>query len=434
MEYILFQYLWLIAILPKIAQLPILGSILLCLYVKESRSHSLKYDFKSDKYFILLIICNVIYAFSILVNALGGQYEFTRILAACNTFAITCIALGFYYFYSITELKMVKVEKYMFLNMNILFGLCLLYWLIGDKGNLPVIGELSGWDKVINDVNIGGVDTTRFLGYLEYSNMTVFMYLYCYAFSVDYLSRKVPKAVSVVIEVMYLLPLAAAHSRIGVACAAVMTVVSLVLTKMDRFTSYYLENKGKFWEIGIAVLVTISVIFYKPISGVLGRVLVYRGGSTATRTLIYVKSIEKMLVEAPIWGCGIKAIIPELSHPYGSHSTYIGMFYKIGILGGMLYLIATAVAIIGIVKRKERSKLDILMSFTFLALFSIALLEDLDGTNWNIVMFMSLMSLSIRNNHLQSVRSETNDSSLQNGTTENKAHLENTEQTQQNAD
>ena len=286
---------------------------------------------------------------------------------------------------------MEKVERYMFCNMNILVGLCVLYWLIGSKGNLPFIGQLSSWDEVVV-----GVDTTRFMGYLEYANLTAFMYLYCYAFSVNYLSKKVPKVVSLVLEVLYVLPLAAANSRTGVACAIAMTAVSLVLTKMDCVTDFYLKNKGKIWGMGIAALAVVCLVCYRPIGAVLHRILSYRAGSTATRSIIYGESIGKMLSQSPVWGCGIKAIIPELGYPYGSHSTYIGMFYKAGILGGTIYLIASLTAIFGITRRKENSKFDILMSFTFLALFAFAMLEDIDGSNWNIVMFMSLLALCTR--------------------------------------
>lgn len=398
MNYVIFKYLWLIAVLPKMVQLPILGAILICLYVKEGAKQALKFDFRADRYFTLLIVCNAVYGFSIVVNALSGQHEFVRILAACNTFSITCVALGFYHYYSTADLEMEKVERYMFCNMNILFGLCVLYWLIGSKGNLPFIGQLSGWDEVVV-----GVDTTRFVGYLEYPNLTVFMYLYCYAFSVNYLSKRVPKVVSLIIEVLYVLPLAAANSRTGVACAIAMTAVSLVLTKMDCVTDFYLKNKGKIWITGIAALAAICLVCYRPIGAVLQRILSYRAGSTATRSTIYRESIRKMLSQSPVWGCGIKAIIPGLAYPYGSHSTYLGMFYKTGILGGTIYLIATMMAIVGIIRRKENSKFDILISFAFLALFASAVLEDIDGANWNIVVFMSIMAMCIRHKHNSTV-------------------------------
>lgn len=428
MSYAIFKYLWLIAMLPKMVQLPILGAILICLYGKDCPKQALKFDFRADRYFTLLIVCNAVYGFSIVVNVLSGQYELSRILAAGNTFAITCVALGFYHFYSTAELEMERVEQYMSFNMNILFGLCVLYWLIGSKGNLPFIGQLSGWDKVIKDVNIGGEDTTRFLGYLEYPNLTVFMYLYCYAFSVNYLSKKVPKVVSLIVEVLYALPLAAANSRAGVACAIAMTAVSLVLTKVDRVTDFYLKNKAKSWGLGIAALAVICLVCYKPIGAVLQRILLYRGGSTITRSIIYGESIGKMLSQSPVWGCGIKAIIPELGYPYGSHSTYLGMFYKAGILGGTIYLIATLGAVIGIIRRKENSRFDILMSFTFLALFAFAVLEDIDGANWNIVMFMSLLAACVRHRHSLDVGRGKHADCLQNEAVESKACLEKTEQ------
>lgn len=338
----------------------------------------------------MLVLCAGIHGFSIVVNALGGAHEPSRILAACNTFAITCVGLAFYHYYSEVVPDREKVEKYMFRNMNTLLALCLLYWLVGDKGNLPVIGTLSAWDFV------DGVDTTRFAGYLEYANLTVFVYLYCWAFSVHYLSARCPRVVSLVLEILYVLPLAAARSRLGVACGAALILVSIVLVKIPPITELYLRHKKKIWAIGIAGVMLVCLVCFRPLWGMVWRVLSYREGSTQTRTAIYGMSLQKMLTQSPIWGCGIKDMIPVWNYPYGSHSTYIGMFYKIGILGGSLYLLATILAVWNILRREETDCFDILISFAFLALFAVAMLEDLDGANWSFVMFMSLLGAFVR--------------------------------------
>ena len=84
------------------------------------------------------------------------------------------------------------------------------------------------------------------------------------------------------------------------------------------------------------------------------------------------------------------------------------MFYKTGILGGTIYLIATLTAVFGIIRRKENSKFDILISFAFLALFASAVLEDIDGANWNIVVFMSIMAMCVRHQDYLTIGSGTN--------------------------
>lgn len=387
MKYAIFKYLWLIAVLPKTAQLPILCVVLCGMYLKEGLPASLKYDLRSDRYFTLVMACNAVYAFSIIANAAGGQYELSRILAACNTFAITCVGFGFYHLYTKAEVDMEKIQKYMFVNLNIMLGLLVLYYLIGDKGNLPILGKLSRWDKV------RGEYTTRFLGYLEYSNLTVFMYLYCYLFSVGFLNKHLHPLAAIPLEVLYLMPMAAANSRTGVLCGAAMTCVSVVLTKHDGITRFYLKHKAKIWSICLLLAAAAVVLLHEPLLGALESILSYRAGSTRTRSMIYMGSLEKMLTESPIWGCGIKAIIPDSEYPYGSHSTYLGMYYKAGLLGGTIYLAATAMKILELIRRKERSCFDILVTFTFLALFALAVLEDLDGANWSYVMFMSLLAL-----------------------------------------
>ena len=60
MSYAIFKYLWLIAVLPKMVQLPILGAFLICLYGKDCPKQALKFDFRADRYFTPLIVCNAV--------------------------------------------------------------------------------------------------------------------------------------------------------------------------------------------------------------------------------------------------------------------------------------------------------------------------------------------------------------------------------------
>lgn len=391
MKYIIFKYLWLFAVLPKMMQLPLLAIVFVLIVREEKQSSLFAYDFKSDVYLIILLVCNAIHVFSIMVNGITGQYPLARLLAAGNTISIAYLGMGFYLFYSRIKIDLTKVGKYMFVNLNILVALCALYFIIGDRGDIPLLGSLSGWDQV------QGEDTTRFIAYLDYPNMIVFMYLYCYAFAVDYLSRRINKFFLLGIEVLYILPMAAARSRTGVVCGLGMLTVSILLTPNDMITAIYLKYKRKIWTYGAICVVLCGIVLWKELMAVLEQFLSYRAGSTATRSIIYGASLEKMLTESPIWGCGIKGIIPEVGLPYGSPSTYLGMFYKTGILGGSLYLVATVIAVFRIIRRQEYTKLDILLSFAFLALFAFAMLEDIDGANWNAVMFMSLFALCFKN-------------------------------------
>lgn len=389
MEYAIFKYLWLLVVLPKPAQLVAFVLILIGLWV--SGRGKLRGTKDGDVYFGLLILINIIYGLSILLNLFRAEWELYRVFAACNTFTITCVAYMYYYIYKTREIDTERVEKYMFINMNIMLGLCFLYWTIGDKGNIPFVGALSIWDEVIP-----GVDTTRFVGYLEYSNLTVFMYLYCYAFSVNFLQKRIGKIAAFFTEILYMLPLVAARTRAGIACAAAMMIISILLVKIDVTANFYKKHKSMVWGLGMILLAVCCSVLHEPLLAAFEKVLSYRAGSTSTRMAIYRLSLEKMLSESPLLGCGIKAMIPGWDYPYGSHSTYIGMFYKTGLVGGTLYLLATLVIVVEIIRRKETTSFDILISFTFLALFAFAVLEDLDGANWNIVIFMSLMAMLLK--------------------------------------
>lgn len=149
--------------------------------------------------------------------------------------------------------------------------------------------------------------------------------------------------------------------------------------------------------MAIISVIVIGFVFKEQFMGIFSSVLSYRGDSNSTRMMIYTKSINKFLAESPIWGCGIKEVISGTGLPYGSHSTYLGMFYKTGIVGGVLYLLATAIAVVKLIIQKDNTKFKIRITFCFLIIFALMILEDLDGANWNIVIFMSLFAMNFRN-------------------------------------
>ena len=82
----------------------------------------------------------------------------------------------------------------------------------------------------------------------------------------------------------------------------------------------------------------------------------FRQGSSDLRMLVYQQSIESALKEAPVIGFGIKDR-GEFVIPLGSHSTFIGAFYKCGVLGLLLisgfYLTLISRSIISILYCKK---------------------------------------------------------------------------------
>ena len=116
-RYAIFQYFWVIAVLPKALQLVCLGG-LTCLAVFRSDR-----KIRPDRFALLQALCLLIYGLSIVINAILGQHAMSRIFAAINTFAINLVALVLYVFYRQMELDVRRIGKYCLMNLLILLKL-----------------------------------------------------------------------------------------------------------------------------------------------------------------------------------------------------------------------------------------------------------------------------------------------------------------------
>ena len=116
-----------------------------------------------------------------------------------------------------------------------------------------------------------------------------------------------------------------------------------------------------------------------------------REGSNNMRTIIYTQSLSTMWKQSPLIGIGIKDMLGE--YPLGSHSTYIGVFYKAGILGGLVYMIAILCKVGQTLLSKDRSRHIMTLKICILCTMLMMVFEDIDGSNWSICIFYILLAL-----------------------------------------
>lgn len=382
MEYFIFEYIWAIAVLPKTIQFAVLVVIALCLKMQSVHRFSIRKDIFANT----ILATNVIFSFAIVASLIMNTHQLSRVLAAINTCIITYIAIMFYSRYRYIEIDLLKVSKYMFINMLILFGLYVFYKIVGLAGNFPFMNRvLCGPDWVY------GVYELRFRGYLEYTNLVVYMYLYCFPISLLYAKQKLKKIGCVFYELLSLFPIIATNSRTGIVCAVFLVGMTIIFFNMQVVFKIYKNNKKILFIAMIFMGIIILGCFNMKIVNGISKILSARQGSTDTRVQIYVASLTKMWTESPIWGCGIKDYFGGF--PYGSHSTYIGMFYKNGIWGGCIYLIGMGISILRLFMEKENNSVSLVCKIGYVCVFALSIFEDLDGSNWNIVMFMTLFSV-----------------------------------------
>lgn len=88
------------------------------------------------------------------------------------------------------------------------------------------------------------------------------------------------------------------------------------------------------------LICVIGLALWPVIYAKLQGVFLSRAESNSMRFMLYKKSFERMLVNNPLLGMGIKDLYKDTIYPYGSHSSYVGYFYKTGLIGGSIYLLA----------------------------------------------------------------------------------------------
>lgn len=388
MEYILFDFLWVAAVLPKAVQLLLLGVLLAVLLWKRVSSGG---KLKLDLFASLLFVVSGIHVVSIFWHWLYEQHEYARVFAAMNTLAISLIAIGFYLYYKDAKLDMKHVNSAMHRNMIIIFCMYLLYLLLQEKGNFTFMPNL-----LCGEDWIGGQREYRFRGYLEYTNLVVSLCLFCYPFSVVYVKQRYGKKILLISQALWFIPIVATNSRTGIVFVGAITLFAAIFADHEQLVGLYFKHKKKVWVYGVMAVVVLLVLFHGQILDLVDMILNMRGGSTSTRFAVYERSINKMLSISPVIGLGIKDLIGE-ALPYGSHSTYLGMFYKTGILGGSVYMIAIVVAAVTAARKKVNSGTGLITKVVFFALLALWAFEDVDGTNWNVVMFMATYAVLFKN-------------------------------------
>ena len=364
--YLLFDCFWLIVLLPKPVQLFVLLGFSVYLL-------NFKTIISKDKFCIIQYCVLLIYGVSILFNILITSHETARIFAAANTFLITFTALSLYQIYSKSQIDSKRVGKSFLFNTAILFCILLLYLFYPGKDNLTIMGHS------ISAIDFFEGFSTRFVGFFAYANLVPLFSIISIPFVVDYFENR--KIYSLVILVMNFIFSFFANSRSG----QLAMLLIMALFAYDYFKLKVKKSIIKWYVlITMIIIVTFGLITFPYISDKIDSVFLARTESNSMRFTIYEKSLEKMIEYNPVIGMGIKDLYGGSIYPYGSHSSYIGYFYKTGIFGGCLYLLSIILYLYKIAKWKKRTMPDNVYFISAIALFVWMVLEDLDGTNWSI--------------------------------------------------
>ncbi len=395
-EYTLFKYLWVIILLPKPIQLIAFIALFMTLISKI--------DWKQLKLDIVTtaILCYTsIHFVSILTNVINFNHDFNRIFAAVNTAAIWAVASAYYIYYRHSKLDIKKVSLYSFINICILIVFSLISVIMYYGLDIKTFSLLGS--QLYKSEWFFGIEMLRLTGMFEYSNLIIFFYLLFFPLSMLHVVTTYKKwYCKVGYVVLSLLPIGLSLSRSGY-----VFVLGGFLLSGAYYVLQVIDYKLLLKIIGfIALVITTIFIFTDLLDFVVEMVMSLvngREGSNYVRNVLYTQSIQLTTENSPFIGMGIKSI-SETGYPLGSHSTYIGLYYKTGILGTIFGLLSLGIVNIQLLVSRYENIILKFGSLFILVILGVLIGEDLDGANWLIVMYFSVSAMYLNQSHLKVIK------------------------------
>lgn len=371
-----FFFIWILALLPKIIQLFLL--VCWCLYLFLSKREKMLTSKISRGEIALAIYC-VWYLLSITFNAPKAQT--TRVFASVNTISVWFISLFIYFAYRNMRIDKLFLSKVALMDMLIMDILSMIYLSIPSLNFHFLNREFIGSDW------LNGVRTTRFFCFFEYSNLVAIFCLILFPLSllsvVEYHSR----LLGYIYCILSLLPIYASASRSGIILGCIM-VLNGILYIRASLPRRRISN-GIIVSIICFLFLSCFILFAKIFISKFDFIFNSRSGSNNERFSMYRYSIIKMLDESPLIGCGIKETIPQFGEyiPLGSHSTYIGVLFKTGVVGFILFFTALLLIIKLIMANNGFSP----YLYIFIAILIVYFVfEDIDGANWLLALLFGV--------------------------------------------
>ena len=376
-KYVIFKYLWILMVLPKAMQLALL-TILLIKFVFEYRG---SFFINSISLFCFGIVALQLLA--VIANSYGQ--DFSRIFASINTMLIWVIGLLLFGYYRTTTVDIQKIGKYSSINLLILVCLSLIAMISYKAGySIP-----SLFSRSISETDwLTDVKTVRFIGYLEYPNLVVILYLMLFPLALWYVSEHYNVLFRLFFVLICSMPVIQSHSRMGLIIVIVCSIIAI-------FSVLNISKNNWTFIVLISFIMGLLVVavYYRELQNYIIGILSSREGSTNMRAAIYSESIAKTLRNSPIIGSGIK--VDFMGYPLGSHSTYIGIFYKVGILGSALAVLVLINFLFMIIPALWKQQYWMVSLSCLIALGLFLTFEDIDGSDWSLIIFWIISGLSI---------------------------------------
>lgn len=375
-SYALFKYMWLLVVIPKIA-----CSLIILIY-----GIYLLYKTKKicvDRFLKVTITFYGIYFFSVLYR-LFVSGSFQSVGATVNTLLMWLIGMIIYSYYIQQELDLKMIYKYCFINLNILIFLAVLFLL---RNQLHFVQNISMFgNKLFSEPSWTNKGLKyRLFAFMEYPTNVATFYCINIGGAINYIFLKYTSALKrISYALLAILPVYLSDTRSGI-IASIFVFGMVIFFSIDKR-----KYRKMFILLTILILIPLVVFAHHDIQSIFTSMIQSREGSSGTRLRLYSTTLEKVLSESPIIGMGIKYPNPAVFNlPYGSHSTYIGIFYRTGFLGlatlliNFIYLIR--ISLQTMIYDEQRRFLGVAMLGYFIAIIFL----DIDATMWVLAVFIA---------------------------------------------
>lgn len=395
----------------------IISFILFCLCIVKNKDIKNIKNIFTSKEFIGIAIYLISMIIALIVNPLNATG--TKLLSPIYLMSFwimgLCVMFSIKYYSTLNSRSITKLSKYLFflgIATIVLFVISTIYWNVSDQNLSGLNGflyyiipeklrisffyNLTEIKLIFSDYGGKGW-ISRFNGFEVYqvasATVTVILAVYSYIYLKSIKVKS--KFIRIITYISYYLMLSITlyfnRSRtifVGVFLAIILTLFIKLINK---------KNYKKIFFYFVA-LISISILIAY-FSGIIENLLNIRPNSNRDRMFVYSKAIETFKMY-PIFGVGVRYFVPESAIPIGSHSTYLGVLMRSGIVGFVGIVIYKASILISIYKNKEaigtsafKRTLWNVSTFVFVFISIFMILEDIDWPS--IVAFLYFVNVAI---------------------------------------
>lgn len=381
--YWLFKYLWVLVIVPKAICSILVFGYGLFLFTRLKR-------IKIDNFLKMIFAFLAVYVLSVFVRVFAYQ-SLDSVPATINTFSMWFFGIIFYSYILQNNIDYKKIGRYCFYNMNILLLLSIMFLL---KDHLHVFEHFSILgNKLYNEPSWTNEGMKyRLFAFMEYPTNVATFYCINAGASLDYVFEKYESMiVRICYSVIIALPVYLSDTRSGI-IATLIVIMAVIFFSIDN-----VNYRRIFAVLGILIVIPIVILLFGNIEASFISMLDSRAGSSSTRIRLYITTINKVLSESPLIGMGIKYPNPYVfGLPYGSHSTYIGVIYRTGIIGMVIFIAMfwqiAKKSILTFINNEKNRFLGVVMLAYFVAIVFL----DIDASAWVLAMFFVNVGLILR--------------------------------------